>query len=91
MMFLFWMPNFIWEACTNTNQVPPDITVLQDIWVHTSQQENKWASCRLFMLMKKDVQPTDSVVDRYVAFFTSMSVLKAILVFDSLPQEYSKR
>jgi hypothetical protein len=43
------------------------------------------------MIMKKDAKPTDGVVDRYVAFFTNMPVLKEILVFDSFPQKYRKR
>ena len=54
-------------------------------------RKKKRASCRLFMIMKKDANPTDGVVDRYVAFFMNMPVLKVILVFDSFPQECRKR
>jgi len=41
--------------------------------------------------MKKDAKPTDAVVDRYVAFFTNMSVERVILAYEQLPEEYRKR
>lgn len=53
--------------------------------------ENKTAFCRLYMRMKKDAQPTDHVVNRYVAFFTNMSVERVILAYEQLPEEYRKR
>lgn len=52
---------------------------------------NKRASCCLFIIMKKDAQPTEPVVDRYVAFFTNLSVERVILAYDLLPEEYRKR
>jgi len=52
---------------------------------------NKKAVCRLFMLMKKGVEPTDAVVNRYNVFLTNMSLLRVILAFEGLPEEYRKR
>ena len=52
---------------------------------------NKKAFCRLFMVMKNGALPTDSVIDRYNVFLTSMSVLRVILAFEGLPDEYRKR
>ena len=43
------------------------------------------------MLMKKDATPLEPVVDRYVAFFTNLSVERVILAYDLLPLEYRKR
>lgn len=34
---------------------------------------------------------TETVVDRYVAFFTNMSVERVILAYEQLPEEYRKR
>ena len=51
----------------------------------------KEASCRLFMLMKKGVEPSDAVVNRYNVFLTNLSVLRVILAFERLPEEYRKR
>lgn len=50
--------------------------------------EKKQASCRLFMVMKKDALPTDAVVERYFAFFTNLSVERVILAYETLPEEY---
>ena len=52
---------------------------------------NKKASCCLFMLMKKGVEPTDAVVNRYNVFLTNMSIVRVILAFEQLPEEYRKR
>ena len=51
----------------------------------------KQARCRLFLLMKKDASPLEPVTDRYVAFFTNLSVERVILAYDLLPEEYRKR
>jgi hypothetical protein len=53
--------------------------------------QNKLASCRLFMRMKKDAKPTDSVNSPYIAFATNTSVERVILAYDQLPEEYRKR
>lgn len=51
----------------------------------------KEASCRLFMLMKHGVQPVDAVVNRYNVFLTNLSILRVILAFEQLPEEYRRR
>jgi len=53
--------------------------------------EKREARCRLFMLMKKGASPLEKVVDRYVAFFTNLSVERVVLAYDQLPEEYRKR
>lgn len=53
--------------------------------------ENKRVICRLFLVKKKDALPTEPVVDRYIAFFTNLSVERVILAYGLLPEEYRKR
>jgi hypothetical protein len=49
------------------------------------------ACCRLFVVMKKDASPLEPVVDRYVAFFTNLSISRVVLAYDLLPKEYCMR
>ena len=59
---------------------------------YTIKGKNKReARCRLYMRMKKDAQPTDVVVNRYVGFFTNLSVKRVILAYEQLPEEYRMR
>lgn len=51
---------------------------------------NGRASCRLFMVKKKDALPTEPVVDRYIAFFANLTIERVILAFDFLPEESEK-
>ena len=53
--------------------------------------EKKQACFRLFIHRKKDAEPTDPVVNRYVAFATNMSIDRVILAYNMLPEEYRKR
>jgi hypothetical protein len=52
---------------------------------------NRIAFCRLFMVMKHGVLPDEGVVNRYNVFFTNLSILRVILAFELLPEEYRKR
>jgi hypothetical protein len=52
---------------------------------------NREAFCRLFMVMKHGVSPDDLVVNRYNVFLTNLSILRVILAFEQLPEEYRKR
>ncbi len=49
------------------------------------------AFCRLFMVMKQGVSPDDAVVNRYNVFLTNLPILRVILAFELLPEEYRKR
>jgi hypothetical protein len=53
--------------------------------------QKRKARCRLFVVMKKDATPIESVTDRYIVFFTNLSVERVILVYDRLPKDYRKR
>ncbi|XHH10039.1 MAG: transposase [Candidatus Bathyarchaeia archaeon] len=52
---------------------------------------NRVAFCRLFMVMKHGASPDDLVVNRYNVFLTNLSILRVILAFEELPEEYRKR
>jgi len=53
--------------------------------------EKEQARFRLFIHEKKGAEPADSVVNRYFAFATNMSIERVILAYNQLPEEYRKR